>query len=226
MAGGDSSDILMRFVLDGEPIAGESMTELDVPGRERSPLLNGFGKARMFAIDSFRFSVGLDDDSMDPTQKSALHALRAQAHPGAGGHPVGGAPAAPAVRSEFSGWRTGRNVKYGVRVQPITFTRSLDRASVSLLQYCIKCTSFDSAALIKRKSAGSAFAGEPYLRMDFKDGVLLTEVSWSNDEPVTETCKFICRAITVQYRPQLPDGSLGIIRPGYWSMRPWTEANL
>ena len=176
MAGGDSSDILMRFVLDGEPIAGESMTELDVPGRERSPLLNGFGKARMFAIDSFRFSVGLDDDSMDPTQKSALHASRAQAHPGAGGHPVGGAPAAPAVRSEFSGWRTGRNVKYGVRVQPITFTRSLDRASVSLLQYCIKCTSFDSAALIKRKSAGSAFAGEPYLRMDFKDGVLLTEV--------------------------------------------------
>jgi type VI protein secretion system component Hcp len=115
-------------------------------------------------------------------------------------------------------------VKYGVQVQPMSFKRSIDRASISLLQYCINCTTFDSVTLVKRKATGGPAAGEPYLRMDFTGGVLIIEASWSNDEPVTEDCKFISRAISVQYRPQLPDGTLGIIRHGSWSMRPWDEA--
>jgi type VI protein secretion system component Hcp len=219
MAQGESSDILMKFVLQGSPIAGESATELDIPGKPRSKLFNGFVKRQMFEIDSFKFSVGIEDD------------------PGTGGAATGGAKTAhgqhqaahgaaassstPAPTGSFQAWRSGRaHKKYPVNVQPITFTRPIDRSSPVLLQHCIKCTSFDSATLVKRKSAGSAAAGEPYLRMDFV-GVLITQVDWSNDDPVKETCTFISRSITVFYRPQLPDGSLGIIRPGFWSMLPW-----
>ena len=73
---------------------------------------------------------------------------------------------------------------------------------------------------MKRKAAGGASAGEVYLRLDFV-GVLITQVGWSNDDPVKETCQFIARAITVNYRPQLSDGTLGDTRHGFWSMLPW-----
>ena len=209
MAAGDSSDILMKFVLKEKgqkegPIQGESSTELVIAGEQRSNLLAGFKKKFMFEIDSFNFSVGIDDDS---------------------GAAPRGTPAAP--QGGFQAWRSGRPHKdYPVTVQPITFSRPIDRASNLLLQHCIACTSFESASLVKRKAAGSAAAGEAYLRMDFT-GVLITEIEWSNDEPIKETCKFISRAITVRYRPQLPDGSLGIIRLGFWSMLPWErEAEL
>ena len=32
---------------------------------------------------------------------------------------------------------------------------------------------------------------------------------------VEETCEFVCRSVTISYRPQLPDGSLGGIVPGF-----------
>ncbi len=215
MAAGDSSDILMKFVLDGDPIPGESNTELSIAGKKPSQLLGGFEKMFMFEIDSFNFSVGIEDDSGGAQARPGQHPA------GHGTSSRGTSAAPPAPHVGFQAWRTGRaHKKYPVNVQPITFSRPIDRASNLLLQHCIKCTSFDSATLVKRKAAGSAAAGEAYLRMDFT-GVLITNIDWSNDEPIKETCKFISRAITVRYRPQLPDGTLGIIRPGFWSMLPW-----
>jgi type VI protein secretion system component Hcp len=234
MAKGDSSDILMKFVLGSGPIPGESTTELQPAGSTRRPLLlEGFEKGYMFELDNFRFAVGIQDDS-DEAKKAAANAATVRGQPGRAGVPLVAATGAPAGRpgvaaapaahastvGQFGAWRNGNtNVKYGVQVQPITFRRALDRTSFSLLQYCIDGTTFKSAALVKRKATGSAAAGEPYLRMDFLDGVLITDVSWSNDDPVQESCTFICRSIKVQYRPQLPDGSLGVPRPGEWSMR-------
>jgi type VI protein secretion system component Hcp len=216
MAQGDSSDILMKFVVHGSPIAGESTTELDIPGKSRSKLFGGFVKRQMFEIDSFKFSVGIEDDTGSGGPAAAGGGRTAP-----GQHGARGAAATSTLTGGFQAWGSGRpHKKYPVNVNPITFTRPIDRSSPVLLQHCIKCTSFDSASLVKRKSAGSAAAGEPYLRMDFV-GVLITQVDWSNDDPVKETCTFISRSITVRYRPQLPDGSLGIIRPGFWSMLPW-----
>ncbi len=214
MAKGDSSDILMKFVLDGRPISGESSSELETAGKPRSKLLSGFQKLFMFEIDSFSFSIGIDDDS-------GSGANPAGQKPGAHGAKGQGTANQPVTLGGFQAWRSGRGAKkYPVNVQPVTFTRPIDRASTQLLQHCIKCTSFDSVTLVKRKAAGSAAAGEAYLRMDFT-GVLITDIDWSDDDPVKETCKFISRAITVNYRPQLPNGTLGVIRPGFWSMLPW-----
>ena len=216
------SDILIKFVLDGSPIAGESSTVLDV-GTGRNELLAGFMAQKMFEVESFTFSVGIEDDSGDAQKGAGAKG----GHAGKGGKAGHGAAPAQGPLGGFKAWRTGHKTKpYPVSVQPITFTRPIDRASTSLLQHCIKCTSFDFVAIVKRKPAGSEAAGEPYLRMDFV-GALIVDVSWTNDDPIKETCKFISRAITVRYRPQLPSGKLGAPRLGFWSMLPWeSEAPL
>ena len=45
-------------------------------------------------------------------------------------------------------------------------------------------------------------------------------MDWSNDDEVEETCRLICRSVTINYRPQLPDGTLGALVPAFWSMAP------
>ena len=229
-----TSDILIKFILDGKPIDGESNTVLDV-GTGRNELLMGFRPMKMFELESFSFSVGVEDDNDSDAKKASaatsirpgaqrasarstagdLHTSQPRAKPTTG--PLGG----------FKAFRTGRKHKpYPVNVSPISFTRGIDKASIQLLTHCIACTSFDYVALVKRKPAGGAAAGEPYLRMDFV-GALITDVAWTNEDPIKETCKFISRAITVRYRPQLPSGKLGAPRVGFWSMLPWeTEAPL
>ena len=37
----------------------------------------------------------------------------------------------------------------------------------------------------------------------------MTELDWDDGEPIKETVEFVCRAVTIHYLPQLPDGSLG-----------------
>jgi type VI protein secretion system component Hcp len=125
----------------------------------------------------------------------------------------------PSSIGQFQAWRAGGSAGYPISVQPITFTRGIDRTSTVFLHHCIKSESFDSASLVKRKASGGNISGEPYLRLDFSS-VLITNVSWSNDEPVQETVQFISRAITVRYRPQLPDGTLGAIIQKFYPMNP------
>ena len=113
-----------------------------------------------------------------------------------------------------------------VTIQAIGFSRKMDAASPLLLYHTINRTYFKRVAIIKRKSAGGLSAGEAYLRMDF-EGVILIEANWSNDDPVTEDYSFHARAITMRYKPQLPDGTLGAAKVGFWSLDPnGTEATL
>jgi hypothetical protein len=86
-------------------------------------------------------------------------------------------------------------------------------------KYCIDRISYDSATLIKRKAAGGALSGEVFLRLDFTK-VLMIGIDWDQDEPIKEKCKFISRAVTLHYRPQLPDGSLGAPKQAFWTMNP------
>jgi len=134
-----------------------------------------------------------------------------------------GKPAGPAVQNDFKGFRSGQsNAKYPVSVQPITIVRPIDKASPVLLRKCIETETFISVSVVKRKAAGTAFAGEPYLRMDFV-GVMIKDVSWSNDEPVKETTRLISRSIVIRYRPQASNGKLYPPVIGSWSMRVQTS---
>lgn len=207
---GDSSDLIMKFVLNGAPIAAESTTQLSSREGSGNPLLIGFRKGGMFEVDRFTFRAGTQDD--DSAGNNAA--------PGKSGK--GGKPQAnPNANSQlgYKAWRAGKDIKYPVDLQPVSFTRSVDSASQVLIQNCIDCVSYDHATLIKRKAAGGTAAGEVFLRLDFI-GVLVTGVEWSDDSLVSETCHFICRSVVISYRPQLPDGTLGAVTSGFWSMVP------
>lgn len=210
MADADSTDIFMIFVVkDGEVVHGESTAELSFKGSPPKGLLNGFEPGAVFEISRFDFGVGVEQDTTENPENAALKAALAKV--------PGTKPTArpPRPRSE-----PGHTLDQSpVTVQPVRFTRQMDLASPELLRHMIRCTYFERVALVKRKSAGTLLAGEAYLRLDFK-GVILTEANWTNDDPVEESYSFQARAITMRYRPQLPNGTLGVPVPGSWSMVP------
>jgi type VI protein secretion system component Hcp len=210
---GDSTDLIMKFVRHrtGKAIPAECKTEFDFKGDPYNNLLEGFKKETMFEVDRFTFAAGIEDSSVtEAAKKNKSRDKEQKPGPAKGGRSTTG---------EFQAWRSGTlgHKKYPVDIQPISFTRPIDQASSTLFQACIDREVFESASLIKRRAAGGTTTGKVYLRIDFYD-VLIIDIEWSDDEQVTETCKFICRRVEVQYRPQLPDGSLGAAVPGSWSM--------
>lgn len=230
MADDDISDLYMKFVLNGSPIAGETRSEVQL---SKSDMTKDFKAGSMFEITSFTLSTGIgtqdaEDKKRKKEQASIVAGLKSQhdalvasmvsaKHPGP--FPKFKPPQTDR-EMDYSKFRQGaKDAKYPVDMDPIEFTRSLDRASSVLLQNCIKRVNYDSATLIKRRPTGTQSAGEVFLRIDFTK-VLMTNIEWSDDQPIKETCKFVCRAVTIHYKPQLPDGSLGAAVPGFWTMSP------
>jgi type VI protein secretion system component Hcp len=237
MAESDSGAILMAFfTLQNQAIEGESTTSVKAAdGVADQQLMTGFAPNKMFEIATFTFSTKLDDDQASTAESEAISKMgttvdrlggRVQqlehqiAQRGAGpGRPgLGGGTGQPSHKLNFARWRASKNDLefkgrdrrngYLVNVQPVTFSRQVDKTSFRLMKYFLSGEPFRSAALVKRKPAGTKAAGEAFLRIDFQD-VLITNIDWSDDDPVKETVKFISRVIKLQYRPQLPDGSLG-----------------
>jgi type VI protein secretion system component Hcp len=215
----DTGDLLMKFVMNGKAIAGGSTTDLGSSSLVPNPLLKGFEAGRMIEIDSLSFrcgTSGTEPGAAPPKDPNAQRGAKDDDEP---------APMNPRPGG-YQSWRAGKATKYPLDIQPISLTRSIDMASAVLIQSCIDCVSFDSATLVKRKPAGTQTAGEVYLRMDF-NGVLVIKVDWSDDDTVKETIAFIARSITVSYRAQLANGSLGPLISGFWSMVPGeTQVNL
>ncbi len=204
---GDGGNILMKIVAqNNHGVAGETSTLLPT-GRERATMMHDFKQTEMFEIDSFNFSVNVNDDGNAPKPGAKPAAALPKGHP------------KPPEPSSYAAFRSNKAHKYPVAVQPITFKRLVDTTSALLFQHCVNCTSFKSATLVKLKPAGNKAAGAPYLRIDFH-GVLLTKVSWSNDEPVSASHEFISRKVRIRYRPQLPDGTLGAVIEGFWNSNP------
>jgi type VI protein secretion system component Hcp len=207
MPKGDSSDIMMRFLDQvGQPIVAEGRAKL-ISSETQNPLLVGFKNPYIFEIDTFSFRAGRKDNSLDRT--GTQRDLRNAAHANQFGH------------ANSAGYRDSHAGKSGFPgdLQPTQFTRSIDASSPVLMQKCIDREFFKRISLIKRRSTGGPAAGEVFLRLDFFHA-LLKDVQWSNEDEVQETCQFICRGVCINYRPQLPDGSLGARIEEYWSMVP------
>ena len=198
-------------------------------------LFAGFRSPKMFEIDSFKFAVSISDSTDGQTKSDEGGGYSNNSDlklPGvAGWAGKGGKVMEDAFRKfmksqqkatgQFKAFKSGKGagLKYPVSVQPVLISRAIDKSSPVLLQYCIDTTLFDRVSVVKRKAAGTLLAGQPYLRLDLVD-VLIKDVSWTNDEPVKEETKLISRAITIRYKPQLPDGSLGAAKIAFWSMVP------
>ena len=209
MAEANSTDLLMKFMRSpGSHIVGESTTDISTLGKN-NPLLMDFKPGFMFEISRFTFKAGTSpNEATTPQANNQQQQGKNKA-----------SAASIAQSGGYKSWRSGKSTTYPVDLQPVSITRPIDISSPILMQDCIDCISYDSATLIKRKSAGTDSAGEVFLRVDFV-GVLIIGIDWSNDDEVEEDCQFICRSVTISYRPQLPDGRLGATKSGFWSMVP------
>jgi type VI protein secretion system component Hcp len=226
MAKGDHTDLYMTFMdSGGTRIRGESRADLTSNDSISQKLLDGFTPDYTFEIERFSFSAQADDT--DATEiRSAIEKENRQP-----GKPVKGAPPTPTmtpaqIAQEVKSRLDRQN---GPPVREINFSRTIDTASKDFLGHIAVGKGFKRATLIKRKSAGSRAAdgsmaaGDVHLRIDF-DTVLVTKVDWSDDnEEVKEDCTFICRKISIQYRPQVPNGKLGAVVPGSWEWKPQSQ---
>ncbi len=205
MASAEHSDLMMKFVnTDGTPVPGESQTQLTSAEFLGNPLLDGFKNGFFFEVSSFTFSAS--GDGKKPGMKP----------------PKGLDPAQQRWAEQQAQDAKNKNAPSGASdeppVQPISFKRDIDAASLMMMQNLIDRKGYKNATIIKRKAAGGKAAGEVFLRIDFTD-VLITEIEWDDDDRVKEDCKFICRSLKIQYRPQLQDGSLGGAIEGLWRVQ-------
>ena len=191
----------------GNPIAAECTETIDTS----DSFVSDFTAGNFFEISDFDLGIDLEDNdsskSMDGKQS--------------GGKSSG---------SKFSRWMqggamAGGNLTYEAKMEPISFSRTIDKASPGLIANVFRSQSFQTAAIVKRKLAGSILstgatgattASFPYLRIDFKD-VLIISIDWDlNEISVKEKCKFVARQVQVKYRPQKHDGSPDTEKTAGW----------
>lgn len=199
----DSSiDVLMRVVSNGQAMQAECTTTF-VRGTAPDILGLGFKAGQFCELTSFDFSVGFasslgDDDDDDEGEDGSAPDAKPSAPP-----KVKQAKSGP---TEFSD------------IQPVGFTRLMDTMSTLLFKAMTECETLDLISVVKRKAAGSSNSGECYLRLDF-DKVLVTGLTWRDSgDWVMESGSFIYRAVTIKYRPQLPNGTLGAVNAQKWTM--------
>jgi type VI protein secretion system component Hcp len=222
MAKGDHTDLFMIFKDDrGRPIEGQSTSELTSSDQISKGLLKGFTAKHIFEIDSFSLSANSDEKDEAEIRKDIEKQNAKPAKPAPGAKPTATTPMSVKEINDEVKKRLAQ--QKGPPVREVTFKRSVDSSSGPFLSNLIIGQGYESASLVKRKATGGKtaaqadMAGDVYLRIDF-GLVLVTDIEWDNDdEEVTENITFICRTINIQYRPQLPNGTLGAIKNGTWT---------
>ncbi len=202
MAKGDSTELYMKFVgFDNRPVKGESTAVIIGVGGVANPLSLGFRPREMFEVDSFTLSAGSSLTS-SPFAKQFMQQ---------GGDPK-------AIEELMARLGPPPDESSMSPLQPVTFNRPIDASSPELLQNLIKGTGYQSASLIKRKAAGRVGSGDVFLRVDFTN-VLLTNIGWDEGDEVVEKTTFICNKVSLRYRKQEFDGSLGPVIQGLWEYK-------
>ena len=199
-------DVLMRVVNKGRALQAESRTVFAV-----NQIIDGlradFAPGLFCELREFNFSAGALSGT-PPAAKKDESALQAQIKQ-------------RKYEMRKAAARRGGNLANleTVDIQPVEFTRIFDTASTLLFKALVGCETLDSVSIIKRKAAGTINSGLVYLRLDFTK-VLMTDLEWKDAEHIIEeTGTFIYREITVRYRPQKADGTLGPVIPMNWKMK-------
>jgi type VI protein secretion system component Hcp len=199
MAEQNKTDLVMQFVLKGNPVWAECA--LDV--WKGDTLMKDFKPAdydnysSFFEIKDFDIKLALKDRD-EPDSPSAV------AKSGATG---------PYPRWRSASDREYKNIPYPLEVDAFSFTRVIDSASPIFFENCCRSITFDSAVLVKRLSQGSGsgdaqLPSAGYMRIDFKE-VLITSIGWDDGDMVEEKCACLCRGMTITYRKQNDDGTIG-----------------
>ena len=155
MAQDGNIDVMMRIVSKGRAMQAESGTEF-ATGSDM--LRTGFDTGQFCDLKEFSFAAGAesslggddddDDDEDGPSLKDKDKQRRKR--------------------------RKQRKAEAGkpqvIDMQPVSYTRLFDTASTLLHRALVQCETLDQISIAKRKAAGTANAGEIYLRLDFREG--------------------------------------------------------
>ncbi len=213
MADGGDTDLLMTFLqLNGSPVPGECMAEIDTSDKL---MMKGFTPGAFCELQEFGLGLTLNDS--EQTDNSLNQASTQRSGSTAPTAPV----AASGASTKFAKWRSAKSDKeledlnYSADMDPFEITRIMDKGSPILFQNCCNTVSFKSAALVKRKVTGKSNALQAFLRFEFYD-VLIISLDWDNDKGIKEKCKFIYRSMDVTYRRQKHGGSLDAACSATW----------
>jgi len=214
----------------------------------------GFVTGRYFLVDTFKFGVDLRDGETD-SQRKAQHGIGLVAKKGAipphvqqhvdkhftkaEQHAVakgGDVPKLPTTES-FSRWRSSKDDSwkkdagghpYSAKIDEFSFTRRMDKSSITLFDYCCKQKSFAFASMVKRRSAPVAGSdlpeGQSYLRLDFKD-VVISSLKWNDDDVIEESCTFHAKKMRAEFWSekkvglQAPSDVLSFLNGTNWELQ-------
>jgi type VI protein secretion system component Hcp len=222
MADKESNDVLMTFIdSNGRGVAAECTSAWD---EDDVDMMQDFEDGKFFEVDDFDFGVNLGEDEgggdgggssfSGNLGENSLHAP-----PGHGGAPAAQNAEKKKAKSSskrFAKYLEGGDIEFKPEVKEVTITKQVDMSSVRFLQSCLTYAKFQKAVLVKRKFTGGFDFHEAFLRIEFKEP-LITGIDWDEGDVVKEKIRFICRGITVAYKPQNNDGSLGDARSASWN---------
>ena len=220
----DKKEILMRIRDAGKgDLPAECQAAL-IGGAGADPLMKDFSPGCFFEIKNFSLSIGLQDKEASAAEQAhSKLEEHAQAEAKRSGKPYDPPKAAKQPR-KFADWRDGGDAKYPLEVQPIMFSRIMDRASTALLQNLCQSKSYESATIVRRMGVGGDGVPRAYLRLDFTP-VLVIGIDWDDQDLVNEKYKFICQKLTVQYSPQQSSGQLSPVVQGEWPNKQTASAS-
>ena len=199
MAGESHSDLFLRMIQNNQLIPGECRVNLAPPDASPNELRTGFMPGQMFEIEKFSLGAGAQ-----PPPPPVMPVV----------------PGQPPAKMPLLKSKTGNLAgapAYPAELQSIKISRSVDKGSFRLFKSVIDSMDFNSASVIKRRSTGDNTGGQVFLRIDFNH-VLVTNISWSDGDEIQESIEFICRSVTIRYKPALPNGILGTTLMKFWGM--------
>jgi type VI protein secretion system component Hcp len=232
----ETRDTLMRMVIGNNPIAAEAQAliagddTLAADFRKTKVATNAF-TGSYFAVKDFRLEVGLLPDTL-PNEAEEGQARReqddifrmqieflmsAQRNAATGKPPMAGHSFNQFPRFMTFGASSIRGKPFSTDLEPVQFSKLMDKSSIELFKACVNFTVFDSATIIKRRGMGSDLL-YTYLQITFTD-VLIIDFDWQDDDVVKENVKFVCREAKVKYAMPKDDGSLDAsLPPQSWSL--------
>jgi len=183
---------------------------------------------------AIRPRVQQDVDNYSRVQQHVdKHFTKAEQHAVSKG---GDVPKLPTVES-FSRWRSSKGDSwkkdagahpYSAKIDEFSFTRRIDKSSITLFDYCCKQKSFAFASMVKRRSAPVAGSdlpeGQSYLRLDFKD-IVISSLKWNDDDVIEESCTFHAKKMRSVYWAekkmglQAPSDVLSFLNGTTWELQ-------
>lgn len=203
----NKTDLVMKFVLDGQPVWAECTLDV-APG---DTLMKEFLKnttydcySNFFEVSTFNMGMSLkegDESTNTINQPQRQNGLQPK-------NPTTG---------QYASWRNAsqseyKSIYFPLEFDKFSFERIIDSASPIFFECCCTSKTFDSATLVKRLSQGDVGGvyrpSLAYLKIEFTK-VLITGINWDDGDLVKEQCEFICQGMTVTYRRQTADGTIG-----------------